>query len=351
MKSSSTGKILSNKELSLFCEQIAMILNAGISAMEGTSLMLEDEVSTEGKDILTKIYERCCAGDTFHHSVEASGVFPKYALDMIEIGEQSGKLEEVMHSLAFHYNREESISEGIKNAVTYPFLIVGMMLIVILVLVIKVLPIFNQVFIQLGSEMTGFSKGLLNFGTTVSNYSLLFIGIFVILILVYFYFSKTTYGKKSFSTFCASFFATKAFYEKIASGRFASGMALTMSAGLNTDHALEMVERLVDNTAMVQKVQQCRSLISVGTSFSDALVETGIFTSMYSRMITIGYKTGSVDKVLEKIALGYEEEVDNRINTLITILEPTLVILLSIVVCMILLSVMMPLMGIMSSIG
>lgn len=351
MSSSTTGKMLSNKELSLFCEQIAMVLNAGISSMEGISIMLEDAVSTEGKEILTKIYEKCNEGDTFHHSVEASGVFPKYALDMIEIGEQSGKLEEVMHSLAFYYNREESISEGIKNAVTYPFLIVGMMLVVILVLVIKVLPIFNQVFIQLGSEMTGFSKGLLNFGATVSNYSLLFVGIFAVLILSYFYFAKTASGKKLFSSFCASFFATKTFYEKIASGRFASGMALTMSAGLDTDQGLEMVGRLVDNAAMETKVQKCRSLIGKGASFSDALVETGIFTSMYSRMITIGYKTGSVDKVLEKIALGYEEEVDNRISNLITILEPTLVIILSIVVCMILLSVMMPLMGIMSSIG
>lgn len=351
MKSNTTGKMLSNKELSLFCEQIAMILNAGISPMEGISIMLEDAVSSEGKEILTKISEKCNEGDTFHHSVEAAGVFPKYALDMIEIGEQSGKLEEVMHSLAFHYNREENISEGIKNAVTYPFLIVGMMLIVILVLVIKVLPIFNQVFIQLGSEMTGFSKGLLNFGTTVSNYSLVFVGIFALLVAAYFYFSKTKQGKKQFSVFCAKFFATKIFYEKIASGRFASGMALTMSAGLDTDESLAMVENLVDNATMEQKIQKCRTMMSEGTSFSDALVETGIFTSMYSRMVTIGYKTGSIDKVLEKIAAGYDEEVDNRISNLITVLEPTLVIILSIVVCMILLSVMMPLMGIMSSIG
>ncbi|MFT3984941.1 MAG: type II secretion system F family protein [Lachnospiraceae bacterium] len=351
MKSSATGKMLSNKELSLFCEQIGMVLNAGISPMEGISIMLEDAVSSEGKEILDKIYEKCSIGDTFHHSIDASGVFPKYALDMVEIGEQSGKLEEVMHALAFHYNREESISEGIKNAVTYPFLIVGMMLVVILVLVIKVLPIFNQVFIQLGSEMTGFSRGLLNFGKTVSNYSLLFIIIFAVLILAFFYFTKAASGKKLFSSFCTNFFATKTFYEKIASGRFASGMALTMSAGLNTDQGLEMAGRLVDNAAMEQKVQKCRCLIGEGTSFSDALAETGIFTSMYSRMITIGYKTGSVDRVLEKIALSYEAEVDNRINNLITVLEPTLVILLSIVVCMILLSVMMPLMGIMSSIG
>lgn len=346
-----SGKLLSNKELSMFCDQIAMILNAGISPMEGVTIMLEDALSTEGKEILSVILEHCNRGESFHSSVAASGVFPKYALDMIEIGEQSGKLEDVMHALAFHYNREESIAQGIKNAVTYPFLIVAMMLIVILVLIIKVLPIFNQVFMQLGSEMTGFSKGLLNLGTTISNYSMLFVGIFLLILVAYLFFVKTKPGKNLFASFCTKFFATRHFYEKIASGRFASGMALTMSAGLDTDASLEMVQRLVDNKTMAAKIEKCRELIKDGSSFAEALVTSDIFTSMYGRMLTIGYKTGSIDKVLEKIADAYEDEVDNRINSIITVLEPTLVIILSVVVCMILLSVMLPLMGIMSSIG
>ncbi|MBR6451453.1 MAG: type II secretion system F family protein [Lachnospiraceae bacterium] len=347
-----TGKLLTNRELSMFCDQIAMILNAGISPMEGVTIMLEDALSTEGKEILSVILEHCNQGESFHASVSASGVFPKYALDMIEIGEQSGKLEEVMHALAFHYNREESIAEGIKNAVTYPFMIVGMMLIVILVLIIKVLPIFNEVFIQLGSEMTGFSRGLLNLGTTISNYSLVFAGVFALILIGYVFFAKTKPGKAMFASFCTKFFATRHFYEKIASGRFASGMALTMSAGLDTDASLEMVQRLVDNKTMADKIERCRNLIKEeGASFAEALVTTEIFTSMYARMLTIGYKTGSIDKVLEKIANAYEDEVDTRINSIITVLEPTLVIILSVVVCLILLSVMLPLMGIMSSIG
>lgn len=346
-----SGKLLSNKELSMFCDQIAMILNAGISPMEGVTIMLEDALSTEGKEILSVILDHCNRGESFHSSVAASGVFPKYALDMIDIGEQSGKLEDVMHALAFHYNREENIAQGIKNAVTYPFLIVAMMLIVILVLIIKVLPIFNQVFMQLGSEMTGFSKGLLNLGTTISNYSLLFVILFLLILAAYIFFAKTKPGKAILASFCTKFFATRHFYEKIASGRFASGMALTMSAGLDTDASLEMVQRLVDNKAMAEKIEKCRELIKEGSSFAEALVTSDIFTSMYARMLTIGYKTGSIDKVLEKIADAYEDEVDNRINSIITVLEPTLVIILSVVVCMILLSVMLPLMGIMSSIG
>lgn len=344
-------KQLTNQELAAFCDQIAMVLNAGISPAEGVSIMLEDTPSDEGREILKTIAEKCDEGDTFHNSVEASGVFPKYALDMIQIGEQSGKLEDVMRSLAFHYNREENISRGIKNAVTYPLMIVGMMLIVILVLIIKVLPIFNDVFKQLGTEMTGFSRSLMNVGKVISDYAIVFIAIVAVIVLLYIFFAKTAAGHAKFTGFLSTFFATRKLYEKIASGRFASGLSLTMSAGLDIDESLNMVESLVDNSALQKKIGECRKIMQDGYSLSDALCDTNIFSNMYSRMINVGFKTGSVDQVLRKIADGYEEEVDEKISNLISVLEPTLVIILSVVVCLILLSVMLPLMGIMSSIG
>ncbi len=351
METSSKKKTLSNKELSMFCDQIAMVLRAGISPEEGVSIMMEDAVSEEGREILSAIYEQCNMGESFYHAVESSGVFPKYALNMIEIGERSGKLEEVMDSLSFHYTREENIAQGIKSAVTYPLLIVAMMLIVVVVLIVKVLPIFNDVFLQLGTEMTGISKGLLNLGNALQKYSFVFIAICAVLIILVFICAKTAPGRRLTARFLSSFFATKAMYDKIASGRFASGMALTLSAGLDVDQSLSMVKELVDNEQMAEKIEKCREMTQNGSSFSDALVSSEIFSSMYARMITIGYKTGSIDKALEKIANGYENEVDSRISNLISILEPTLVIILSVVVCLILLSVMMPLMAIMSSIG
>lgn len=349
-------KQLSNKELVMFCDHMAMVLKAGLTPAAGIDLMLEDADSEEGRAILLPIAEKCNEGYSFSEAIDASGVFPPYARNMIAIGNASGKLEEVMESLVFHYTREESIAEGIKSAVTYPFLIIFMMLIVIVVLVIKVLPIFNQVFNQLGSEMTGFSKGLLNIGKTLTRYSLIFIGVFVVLAILFLFFTKTSKGRKAFGRFCSKFFATKRFYEKIASGRFASGMAITMSAGLDSDESLELVQKLVDNEEMSKKIEMCKQLMA-GTedeapqSFANALANAKIFSNVYSKMVSIGYSTGSVDTVLRKIADSYDEEVDRSMNKTVSILEPTLVIVLSIIVCLILLSVIMPLLGIMSGIS
>lgn len=356
MENNNKLKMMSNKELAMFCDQMAMIIKAGQTPEAGINLMLDDAASEEAKQILTPIAKMCDLGEPFHKACASSGVFPKYALDMIEIGNTSGKLDDVLESLANHYNREEAVAQSIKSAVTYPFLIICMMLVVILVLVIKVLPIFQQVFVQLGTEMTGFSKGLLNFGNTLSTYSAVFIGLVILLALLFVYFTKVPVGKKQWSLFCAKCPLTKSFYEKIAAGRFASAMAIMKSAGLDTDKSLDLTTQLVDNEAMEEKIALCRKLMegdenTAAISFSESLAKAGIFSAMYSKMINIGFKSGSVDKVFKKIADSYDEEIDIALSNTISILEPTLVIILSIVVCLILLSVIMPLMGIMSSIG
>lgn len=349
-------KEMSNKELAVFCDQMAMILKAGQTPEAGISLMLEDAATEDAKRILIPMAETCNRGESFPTAVRNAGVFPKYAVDMIEIGNTSGKLDEVLESLANHYEREEAIAQAIKNAVTYPFIIVCMMLIVILVLVIKVLPIFDQVFRQLGTEMTGFSKGLLNFGKTLSTYSAVFIVLVILIALLFVFFTKVPVGKSVFTKFCSTFPITRGFFDKIASGRFASGMSIMKAAGLDTDTSLDLAEQLVDNPAMVEKIKKCRTLMegdenTPGVSFSESLARTGIFSAMYSKMVNIGFKSGSVDKVFKKIADSYDKEIDDSMSNVISILEPTLVIILSIVVCLILLSVIMPLMGIMSSIG
>lgn len=343
--------VLNNIEVATFCEQMAMILDAGISPIEGIMAMVDDTENDEGHDILMKIYDACSAGETFHKAMCAAEVFPKYVLDMVEIGERSGKLDEVMASLAIYYNREESISRGIKNAVTYPFIIIIMMLVVIIVLVVKVLPIFNEVFIQLGSEMKGFSKGLMNFGLGLGNYAVVIVGLIAVIGAMAYLFLRSSMGKNMKDSILSGFFVTRKLYDRIASGRFASGMALTLNAGLDVDESLDMVTVMTDNERLGEKVEKCKEIMLEGHSLSDGLVQSGIFSNLYGHMISVGYKTGSLDKVLAKIAEGYEEEVDERISNIIAVLEPMLVIILSVFICMILMSVMLPLISIMTSIG
>lgn len=346
-----TSKLLSNTEIASFCEQIALLLKAGITPAEGMEILLSDNRNPEGREIIQSICNECQKGETFYHAIESSHVFPDYVLHMIAIGEEAGRLDDVMDSLAGYYEREESIHSSIKNAVSYPLIMIIMMFIVIIVLLTKVLPIFEQVFLQLGTEMNAISRSFMSIGNMISRSSfilLLFIGI---VFLFFLYFTKSKKGHNLYLRFALSFPLTKEFYENIASGRFASGMALTLSSGLDTFSSLDLVAQLVDNSIMCQKIAACKSYIENGSNFAEALATTKIFSNLYSRMIAVGFRTGNVDTVMKKIAENYEKETDAKIYHIISVLEPTLVIILSLIVGLILLSVILPLMGIMSSIG
>lgn len=344
-------KPLTNNEIYTFCEQMGMILKAGISSIEGISIMLEDAGEGEGKNILDEIYTQLDLTGSLYSALASTQVFPKYVLDMINLGETSGKLDEVMDSLALYYQREENISLGIKNAIMYPLIMIGMMILVISVLIVKVMPIFNQVFIQLGSEMTGFSRGVLDFGNTLSRYSAVFVILIALLLILGLYFNKSNRGREKLKHFGSKFFLTKNLYEKIALGRFTNGLAMTLSSGLDTDQSIELVSQLADHPELLEKIASCQKFISEGESFSDALSKAHIFSGVYSRMLSIGYKSGVMDEAMQKIATQYNDDVDTSIGHLLSILEPTLVAILSIIVGMILLSVMLPLLGIMSTIG
>lgn len=344
-------KRLSNQEIASFCSQTAMLFQAGIAPIEGMRILLNDSASTEGRQILETILHTCEQGESFAKALSAAEVFPDYVMHMIALGEESGNLDDVMQSLADYYEREDSISDSIRSAVAYPFLMIGIMMLVIFVLLGKVMPIFNQVFIQLGSEMSGLSASLLHLGNSLNRYSLVILIVLAVLVAVAIIAAKTKTGQKLTRRFLSVFPLTKGFYAKMAAARFAGGMALTISSGMDTFSSLDMVAELTDHKGMQEKIAACKKSIEEGSNLSEALTSSGIFSNLYSRMVAVGFKTGSIDTVMQKIADQYDRETEQKIRSNISILEPTLVIILSLIVGMVLLSVIFPLMGIMSSIG
>lgn len=344
-------KKLSNQEIASFCGQTAMLFQAGITPVESMNILLHDSKSSEGRELLQVILATCRKGESFASALRSSGVFPEYVLHMIAIGEEAGKLDDVMQSLSDYYERESSIADSIKSALRYPLVMLGIMFLVIFVLLGKVMPIFNQVFLQLGSEMSGLSATLLHIGNSLNRYSLVILLVLLVLAFGWLLSVKTKKGHRLLVRFLSVFPLTRGFYEKLAAARFASGMALTISSGMDTYASLDMVSELTEHKGMQEKITACKQAIQAGATFSDALTGTRIFSNLYSRMVAVGFRTGSIDTVMKKIADNYDRETEQKIRSIISLLEPTLVIILSVIVGLILLSVIFPLMGIMSSIG
>ncbi|MBR4528961.1 MAG: type II secretion system F family protein [Lachnospiraceae bacterium] len=344
-------RLLSNYEISVFCRQTTMLLKAGIAPALGIDILIQDTEDPKGRALLERIQAPLHEGASYHDAVEQSGAFPEYMLNMISIGEQSGTLDTVMDNLANYYEHEDNIRTNLKSALSYPVIMIAMMFIVIGVLITQVLPIFSQVFAQLGTSMNAFSQSLLSLGNHLNDYSVILFAFIAVIVLLFLYFSKVERGRQQFAVFASRFGPTRALYDGIAAGRFANGMHLALSSGMDTFNGLDMTLKLVENKAIAAKIEKCRKLIIEGDSFPEALTKAEIFSKLYSRMVTVGFRSGSMDIVMKQIAERYERDTDRRIYSIISVLEPTLVIILSLIVGMILLSVILPLMGIMSSIG
>lgn len=351
MSSISKPKKLTSSEISTFCKQMSLLLKAGIAPTDGIDILEKDTKDASGKEILNSLSQVLHSGETFHVALEMSGVFPDYVIHMVTIGEESGNMDTVMESLSDYYDREENIEGSIKSAVSYPLIMVFMMLIVVMVLVTKVLPIFQQVFTQLGTSMSGFAQSLLNIGNALNRYSVVLVVLLVLFAVLFIYFFATSSGKANFRKLMQKLHITRKLMQDIETERFASGMVLTLSSGMDTFEGLSLVKKLVTSEAMKEKIENCRNLLLDGDSFPEALDKCGIFNSFYSRMIMVGFQSGAMDQSMKQVSERIEKDTEKRIYSLISIIEPTLVIILSLIVGMVLLSVILPLMGIMSTIG
>ena len=340
---------LSYLELSYFCGQMALILKAGISAIEGVEMMEDDFSSGKDLEIIDIILDNIHSTGQLSVGLAATGAFPDYMIHMVAIGEETGNLDEVMEALEEHYSREEQLRQSIMSAVTYPLIMSAMIVAVIIILLVRVMPIFNQVFRQLGTEMTGLAAALVALSGFISANAFLFVLALCAIILFALYCVKTDSGKALARRFTRRFRFTRELNERVASCRFADGMSLVLRSGLSPDRGFELVAELNEDNDFTKKLEKCRSLMMEGESLSEALHLADVFSGVYSRLTSIGNKTGSLDKVMGQIATLYQDEIDTKITNQLSILEPALVVVLSVVVGVILLSVMFPLLGIMAT--
>ncbi len=347
------GKIkkLSKAEIASFCRQTALIQKGGIKLAEGMSILSNDTISSEGKDLLMQIEDSTRHGNKLFEALESTGVFPDYVVRLVSLGEYTGNLDNVLNSLADYYEREDDISDSIKSAVTYPLIMIAMMFLIIIVLIVKVLPIFKQVFVQLGTDMSPLALKLMSIGSYLSDWAVGITIVLAVIALIFFIIYRIPSVKRKIQNLLAKMPVTRDFYINIASGRFASGMFLAYSSGMDMFQALKMIEQLIENDIMASKIATIREEIRNNSTLSESFDKAEMFTYLYRRMIAVAEQSGQIDTIMLQIAHHYENATEKQLRRLVSIIEPTLVIILSLIVGIILLSVLLPLMGIMSSIG
>lgn len=343
---------LSTEYLSTFATQLAMLIHAGIGIGDGLHMLAEDEEDLQAKELLKSIGERVDDGVLLSGAFEETGVFPDYVVYMTRTGEQTGRTEASFVALANHYERQRLLSERIRSALLYPLILLVLMILIIGVLLVKVLPIFNRVYNQLGGSMKGMAAGLLRFG----DFLRAALPVLTIIAAIFVVFALVLYFSDSIREKCVSVlkkhFGDKGIIYQVTTARFASALSMGMMSGLTIENAMRTAMSFHEECPKLkERYEKCLADLETGEPLGDALRESQIFSTMYCRMISLGIRSGSADDIMEEISRRLDDDASRSIDRIVTKIEPTIVIVTSILVGMILLSVMIPLLNIMSSIG
>lgn len=339
-------KPLSSRELAIFSEQVAMIIQSGMLIHTGLQMITDDTTDPRMKKILQEVSNHLEAQESLSQALALSGVFPDYLIHMVSIGTESGRLDSVMRSLSDYYSRQHTIGENLKSAIVYPAVLIFMMLTVLIFLVSKVLPIFQNVFQSLGTGLSSGATSIMSLGTMLAHYSFFFVIIVVFFILVILFLYYTEKGRRIWGAWLAQ----RKLSEKFSISAFASSMALMLSSGLDTEHSMKLSVQMIPNNNVKSKVNQCIQRLEGGNeSFISALENTKFFSNTTMGILSVGSKCGTIDSAMQYVADIYEDEFQSSVMKKISLIEPISVATLSVLIGIILISVMFPLLGVMSS--
>lgn len=343
---------LSQEELSSLFLEISMLLHAGV--MVGDALyLLAEETDQEQQALLKQMAEAVDGGSTLSAVMRESGAFPTYACGLVEVGERAGRTEESLSSLSRYYEQRVRMERQIRSALLYPAMLLGLMMIVIGVLLVKVLPIFDDVYASLGGRLSGVAGSLLVLGRWLDKIMPVIWAVLVLLMVFAIAFAAAPAFRGKLLGRWRKNQGDKGLSKKMAAARLSQALAMGMSSGMPLEEAMELAGKLVeeDAPAATRRCKECLELIEQGERPGAAMRETGLLPLAQCRLLETAERSGSGDVAMERIAEQLAIDADIAMEARVSKIEPALVLVCSVLVGLILLSVMLPMMHIMSTIG
>jgi len=351
MQEKTTQKTLPPDETALFCEQVAMVLKAGIPLGDGMETLARSYAGSRYGERFEGMRVALERSGAFSKALEDAGIFPKYLLAMTRIGERSGKLDEVMASLANYYQWEAQIKTSVKNAILYPSVLVMMLAVVIAILVISVIPVFQRVFDSLGLAAGSPASAAMQIGVGVGKGMLILVGVFAVVMVVLGILLRTGRRESVLALLSSVIPSVRRVNARLSTARYASALSMMLTTGYPVEDAMQLAPSVVTDEKHRRQAELAQRELVSGGSFPDAVEKSGLFEPMHEKMIRFGTAAGKLDAVMEKLSGIYMGEADDAIHNVIAMIEPTLVAVLSIVIGGILLSVMLPLLSVLSAVG
>lgn len=341
---SGTKKIrrkLKLQELSVFCREFSVLLESGINIMTALQLLYERESKKELKDCIMRMIERIKKGDTLYEAMKKQGdVFPVLLTSMVLAGESSGSIDRVIAKMAIYYEKEASLKAKLQNAMIYPSILITVTFAVIIVLFTFVLPQFFQLFEN--QELPWITSVFMKISQVLTNnwYNLLLGFLFVILLIkVISIQEKVAYKLDTYKMKIPVF--GRLFYTVIMA-HFANAMSILYVSGITITKCLEISSRTVTNHYISEKLVHVRERVEKGETLSTALQGENLFDHMFWSMIHIGEESGNLEAMFDKLSEYLEQESETAVQKMMAILEPTVLIVIALIIGSVIASVLLP---------
>lgn len=344
-------KKFTNGEISEFCRSLSLLFHAGIGLGDGLFLMAE-EVDGEKKELYEEMGRKADMGFVLSQSMEESESFPVHVTGMVKVGERTGRLEEALIALADYYENQERMNRQIKSALAYPSLLMMMMVVVIGVLLVKVLPVFDEVYASLGGSLTGVAGGLLVAGEWLAAAMPVLCGLLAVAVAGVIVLVKNEKAQEKALSWWRMRYGDSGVFRMINDARFAQALSMGFRSGLPLEEAVLLAGELLNEVPEAAKrCAQCADGLMQGQSLSDVMKKSEVLPAAACRMLELGIRGGNGETVMEEIAGRLAEDAQYALEQKVARVEPAMVITASVLVGFILLSVMLPLMHIMTAIG
>ncbi|GEK29795.1 type II secretion system protein F [Kurthia zopfii] len=338
------GAAVKMEHFVIFCRQFATLIRAGVSIVESVHILAKQTESKMLKKSLFAIEEDLRAGISF--STAASKfpkVFPTLFINMMKAGEVTGNMDETLERLASSYEKTFKLKKKIQSAMMYPIVLIILILFVGAFMLLWLVPQFTQNFESFGAELPTITVIVLKFSDALKDYWWIFLSVIIAVVGIFIFLFK---NNKQFH-YSVYYVLLKlpvfgAVLQKSAIARMTRTLSSLFSSSVPILNALTIVEKISGNPIIEEVIRDSKKSLEAGSSLADPLEKSWVFPPLVTQMVSIGETTGSLDYMLEKIAEFYEDDVDRTVDSLKSLIEPLMILLLAGIVGFIVAAIMMP---------
>lgn len=336
---------ISPKEKILFTKQLSVLLKSGVPLLQALELLI-DQFEGRMRSILINLKDGIKEGKSLADGlIRYPKVFPNIYVQLVKAGEASGKLEVILDRLVAYMERREAITKRVKSAMRYPMIQLGVVVLVVIALLTFVLPNLAETFASQGAKLPWTTSFLMGLSAFIISYWYLLIGALILVVVAFRYWKATPTGARMLDQIKLKIPIVKFFARTGAIVQFSQTLGMLMESGVNLSEALDIVVNITDNRILADTLDQARDKIIKQGRIADFLKQTNIFPPIAIYLIQTGEQSGQLDAMLLTVAKNYEDELIEYTDTLSSLIDPIMLLVMGVVVGFVVMSVVQPILN------